>query len=147
MATGLDELAAELRRAAMVGGERFDRGVLEVAQRIEAKMAANVREGGVHPYGTPTTARKGGGPAVISGDLARAITHQKVDGGYRIGPAAVPHTQYASRRKGRSTGGKVTSGQIGEYVEKMGYPFVQPSLDAISGEITDIIRAQFVEEL
>ena len=49
----------------------------KIAQVIEkqAKINASV---GSHRYGTPTPASPGTGPAVISGNLRRSITHSPV---------------------------------------------------------------------
>ena len=43
-------------------------GVIEKQAKINASA-------GAHRYGTPTPARPGTGPAVISGNLRRSLTH------------------------------------------------------------------------
>lgn len=46
-------------------------GVIEKQAKINASA-------GAHPYGTATPASPGTGPAVISGNLRRALTHEQV---------------------------------------------------------------------
>lgn len=165
MATEITFLPAILAEVAAHSEERFDSAIRNVALRVEAEMKARVREGGAHQYGTKTPATPGGGPAVISGQLARSITHQRVPGGYRIGPADIPHTGYSTRRRVISAGprggkrkggfgskGNATAGQIGEWLENGGrygvaYPFVEPAKNAVVGEIEAMIAAEFRAEL
>ena len=49
----------------------------ELALVVEKQAKVNARNG-AHQYGTPTPARPGTGPAVISGTLRRTITHTPV---------------------------------------------------------------------
>jgi hypothetical protein len=159
MAEEIRFLPEILARVAARGTERFDDAMKAIALKIEAEMKKKSREGGAHPYGTKTNARPGSGPGVISGDLSRSIMHEKTHEGYKIGPADIPHTNYASRsgranarqtrlRAPRSTGRSANSGQIGEWLEKgtgkmPAYPFVGPALDAVKGEIEAMVKAEF----
>jgi hypothetical protein len=56
---------------------RSKRALTMVALAIEAQTKVNL-SGASHQYGTPTTARAGQGPAIISGTLRRSITHTPV---------------------------------------------------------------------
>lgn len=51
--------------------------LLELAKVVEKQAKINARVGS-HKYGTPTPARPGTGPAVISGNLRRSITHEPI---------------------------------------------------------------------
>lgn len=159
MAESLEHFAYSLARYADEGPVLLTHAMEKVALRVEAEMKVRAREGGVHKYGTKTTATPGRGPAVISGDLDRSITHLKSADGIRIGPAAIPHTDYTSRRSKASVTrtsfkrtrmgkgkGKATSGQIGEYLEPR-YPFVKPALDAVKPEIDHIVTEAFREPM
>lgn len=52
-------------------------GLTQLALTVEKQAKINARVG-AHKYGTPTPARPGTGPAVISGTLRRSITHTPV---------------------------------------------------------------------
>jgi hypothetical protein len=58
---------------AMARGERL---ITQLALAVEAQAKKNASNGS-HQYGTPTPAKPGQGPAVISGTLRRSITHTK----------------------------------------------------------------------
>jgi hypothetical protein len=60
-----------LTRQAEAKGPRALTALANVIER-QAKINAST---GSHPYGTATPARPGTGPAVISGNLRRALTH------------------------------------------------------------------------
>lgn len=157
MAESLSEFAGTLLKMIEKGKFATHESLLAVALKTEAAMKVRVREGGVHPYGTRTTARPGGGPAVISGDLSRSITHEEQPDGYRVGPASIPHTRYGRQSPmrrhsmSRSIPMPATTGQIGGWLEagtdKMpAYPFVQPALDDVKGDIEDTFRLTFEKE-
>ena len=67
-------LFAELGALSVVKGKAALTAVAVVAE-AQAKRNAST---GSHRYGTPTPARPGTGPAVISGNLRRSITHSEV---------------------------------------------------------------------
>lgn len=70
-------------------------GVVEAAHLAERYEKEEAGAGGHHQKGTPTTASKGGGPAVITGTLRRSITVGDIrpygTGGWsaKIGPTAI----------------------------------------------------------
>lgn len=112
-----------------------------LALAVEAKAKENASNG-QHQRGTKTPASPGSGPAVITGDLRRAITHTPVSvvGGFletRVGVASTPH----------SGPGSANSGQIGRYLEKDGrgssrYPFLGPAFDeVVRGKVEVTARA------
>ena len=95
-----------------------------------AKQAKSNASNGSHPYGTPTPARPGAGPARISGTLRNSIVRTAVirtAGGWeaKVGLAPGKSPPY---RKGRGA----TSSKYGLYLEtglKNGttYPFLKPA--------------------
>jgi hypothetical protein len=56
------------------GEAKGPRALTALANVIERQAKINVSTG-AHAYGTPTPARPGTGPAVISGNLRRSLTH------------------------------------------------------------------------
>ena len=93
----------------------------------EAAAKGHIGEGGAHTGGTPTGARRGSGPAVVTGALRRAVTHELVGAKtVRIGAADIPHPAEKAGWKAP----RATSGQIGGYLEEVwGYPWLQPAVD------------------
>lgn len=100
-----------------------------MAVAIEKQAKINASAGG-HAYGTPTPARPGSGPAVISGTLRRSITHEPVRtlaaGHYttRVGTGAGFYPGYGS--------GRTPSSRYGYYLEHglrggRTYPFLLPA--------------------
>lgn len=121
-------LTGPLRRMQETALTRAEAGLRRQALGVQARAMVRVREGGQHRRGTPTPASRGRGPAVVTGDLGRAIAQSEVERmgmtlRIRVGPAAVPHR-----------GGRSTSGVIGEALETGGrygarYPFMGPATD------------------
>lgn len=99
---------------------------LALAIERQAKINASV---GAHKRGTPTPARPGSGPAVISGTLRRSLTHSPVvftGGGWetKVGTGAGISPPY----------GRTPASLYGLYLEtglKNGatYPFLKPAFD------------------
>ena len=121
---GLSESLARLAVAA-------DAATGPIVQRLgvvcEAEAKLRIGQGGAHKAGTRTTATKGAGPAVITGALRRAVTHEMVGTAtVRVGAADTPHPAEKAGWKAP----KASSGAIGGYVERRGYPWLQPALDA-----------------
>ena len=129
---GLSHALGEMLKSAE-GATRL--GLTRLAEGVETRAKLHASEGGAHKYGTPTTARKGSGPAVVSGDLLRSVTHSEIENtgqGFvtRVGPADIPHRTHAPKRP-RSGAHKpaASSAEIGRYVEKMGYPWLTTAAD------------------
>jgi len=118
-------LFAEIDKAAQVKSRRVLTQLALVVER-QAKINASV---GAHARGTPTPARPGTGPAVISGTLRRSISHSPVifnGGGWetKVGTAV----GFTPPR------GKTPANLYGLYLEtglKNGatYPFLKPAFD------------------
>lgn len=118
-------LFAEIDKAAQAKSRRVLTQLALVVER-QAKINASV---GSHARGTPTPARPGTGPAVISGTLRRSISHSPVifnGGGWetKVGTAI----GFTPPR------GKTPANLYGLYLEtglKNGstYPFLKPAFD------------------
>ena len=127
------ELDAETKKRAKTG-------LTQLALVVEKQAKINARVGS-HKYGTPTPARPGTGPAVISGTLRRSITHTPVvwdAGGWttRVGLGAGFHPPYGSNR--------TPSSKYGLYLEtglKNGskYPFLLPAFRFAIGVPAELI--------
>lgn len=107
---------------------RAKTGLTRLALVVEKQAKINVRAGS-HRYGTPTPARPGTGPAVISGTLRRSITHTPVTwaaGGWetRVGLGVGFFPPYGTSR--------TASSKYGLYLETglvngAKYPFLLPA--------------------
>lgn len=116
---------------------------LAEATEMRAKQKLNAQS---HSYGTPTTARSGGPPAKISGDLMRSVTHEPTGPAamLRVGPADTPHRRYPPKTQSRGGMRKPTadSGHIGQYLEEdLGYPWLGPSADEVMAAAEPIVAA------
>ncbi|MDI5965716.1 hypothetical protein [Streptantibioticus silvisoli] len=100
---------------------------LALAVERQAKVNAS---SGAHKYGTPTPARPGAGPAVISGTLRRSLTHSPIiwtGGGWetKVGTAVGFNPPYGKK--------KTPANLYGKYLETglrngATYPFLKPAL-------------------
>lgn len=117
-------LFTEINAAQEIKTRRVLTAIALVAER-QAKINAS---SGAHKRGTPTPARPGSGPAVVSGTLRRSITHapaMKSASGWEIklGPGVGFTPPY----------GKTPASEYGEILEKTGlrngatYPFLIPA--------------------
>lgn len=104
--------------------KRAGASLTQIALAIERQAKINA-SAGAHPFGTPTPARKGAGPARISGTLVRSITHTRVTRtafGWesRIGTAGGMYPPY----------GRTPSSRYGLYLEtELDYPFLEPAFE------------------
>ena len=128
----------------MVAAEAaLDPVLMKLGADCEARAKEKAGEGGSHSAGTRTSARKGSGPAVITGDLRRAVTHELAGAhAVRIGAADIPHRAAKPGWKAP----KATAGQIGGYVAEKGFPWLVPAVDevmAVAGaELGDVLDAE-----
>lgn len=117
-------LFAEINAAQEIKTRQVLTGVGLVAER-QAKINAS---SGSHQRGTPTPARPGSGPAVVSGTLRRSLTHtpaMKTATGWeiRLGPGVGFTPPY----------GRTPASDYGEILERTGlrngvtYPFLIPA--------------------
>lgn len=70
-------MTAVFSRLAVEGNTRTRVALGPLALLIEKQAKINASSGS-HPYGTPTPASPGAGPAIISGTLRRSITHSPI---------------------------------------------------------------------
>jgi hypothetical protein len=112
-----------------------------VALAIERQAKINARNGS-HRYGTPTPARPGHGPAVVSGTLVRSITHDPITrtaSGYetKVGTAAGFYPPYPRRARSGGAAKRTPANKYGYYLETgrlrnhMAYPFLRPAADYV----------------
>lgn len=116
--------------------------VIGAAVERQAKINAS---SGAHPYGTPTPASPGTGPARISGTLVRSITHTEpaLDAfgwSMRVGTAAGLYPTYKTLY-GATFTSKTPSNKYGYYLEVKGvrngakYPFLGPAVDFATRQV------------
>jgi hypothetical protein len=121
----------------------------------QAKINASV---GSHKYGTPTPARPGTGPAVISGNLRRSITHDRVSrdatGNWitKVGPAVgfFPPYPYHSRTGGAPR--RTSADKYGFYLETglrngSKYPWLKPAAEFAARTAEPVIAAALAASL
>jgi hypothetical protein len=102
-------------RAVDAQGQAKGGKLLTALATVIEKQAKTNASAGSHRYGTKTPARRGSGPAVISGTLRRSITHEPVlqyaPGHWttRVGTAAGFYPSYGK--------GRVPSSRYGYYLE------------------------------
>jgi hypothetical protein len=114
--------------------------VLEPLALIIERQAKINASTGAHKYGTPTPARPGTGPAIISGNLRRSITHSPitfVNGGWetKVGTAIGFPAPYGS---------KTPANKYGFYLETglrngTTYPFLVPAFKFGTGVPADLL--------
>lgn len=121
-------------KTAVEGTLRARKATTAMAQATERQAKINVSTG-AHPYGTPTPASPGAGPAVISGTLRRCITHTpvaEIAGGWqsRIGPAPGFWPSYGTAKHHYKPGRKprADSAKYGYYLETGDHGYVYPWL-------------------
>jgi len=130
------EIAAETRR-------KSAKTLTELALTIEKQAKINASNG-AHKVGTRTPALPGEGPAVISGNLRRAITHTAVRTvgdtlEILVGTAVGFPSSYGS---------KTPANKYGYYLEVAGlvngakYPFLQPAFRFAMGVPASLIYAK-----
>jgi hypothetical protein len=96
-----------------------------LANLVERQAKINVSSG-AHRYGTPTPAVRGTGPAVISGNLRRSITHSPIraiaDGWEtKVGTGVGFYPPYGSTKR-------TPANKYGLYLETVwDYPFLVPA--------------------
>jgi hypothetical protein len=114
--------------------------LIATALEKQAKINASA---GAHAYGTPTPARRGSGPAVISGNLRRSLTHEPIRS---LGPG------HWNTRVGTGTGfypsygghSRTPANKYGFYLEHglrngTTYPFLLPAFRHVTGTGADAI--------
>lgn len=133
------KLAAELAAETQV---RSLRALGELAQIVEKQAKINASSG-AHKYGTKTPAVPGTGPAVISGNLRRSITHSPVR---LVGPAWETLVGTAVGFPA-PYGSRTPANKYGFYLEtglrnKVKYPFLGPALKFAMGPPAMLVYAK-----
>jgi len=136
-------LFAELGALSQAKGSRALKSIALIAE-AQAKRNAST---GAHKYGTPTPARPGTGPARISGNLVRSITHSDVTlTGFGMMEVKVGTGVGFVPTYGKS---RTPANKYGYYLETglrngSTYPFLKPAvLFACSFPADGIFRAAF----
>ena len=122
---------AIFERLAVKGRATGVAALTSLALSIEREAKANLALH-THKYGTRTTARPGGPPALVSGTLRRAVTHTRpvrtpLGWEVRVGVARGFYPPYPRNGK------RVQAGTYGLILEKTGlrngttYPFLHPA--------------------
>jgi HK97 gp10 family phage protein len=144
----LSDLPGILLKTAAKADEKMKNAMNTMADKIVAETKKNLHTSS-HKYGTPTPARVGGPPSLISGDLSRSISKASAKGGteVRIGPDSSPHGSNAVRNR-RGTSGGTANSKIGLYLEtglKNGaqYPFLRPAYDKVKDSAGDVFLEEF----
>lgn len=113
------------------GESKGPRALAMLAGIVEKQAKINA-SAGAHRYGTPTPASPGTGPAVISGNLRRSLTHTPLAlvgpsvWETRVGTAVGFYPGYGGSRR-------TPANLYGMYLEKTGlrngarYPFLEPA--------------------
>jgi hypothetical protein len=118
-------LFAEIERDGQVKARRV---ITQLALAIERQAKVNASTG-AHRRGTPTPARPGTGPAVISGTLRRSLTHSPV-----VFNGAGWETKVGTAVGFTPPYGSTPSSKYGLYLETglrngTTYPFLKPAVD------------------
>lgn len=124
------------------GNLALERACARVLTAIQARAREKLSEN-THRYGEPTTASKGGPPALVSGTLRRSVVHTEPrlagpgtwEG--KVGLAAGFYPPYGHDR--------TPSSRYGLYLEtETGYPWFIPALrEVMHGEAAAIFKETF----
>lgn len=129
-------MTAVFARLAIEGNNRSRLALEPLALAVEKQAKINASSGS-HPWGTPTPAVPGTGPAIISGTLRRAITHSPItamaDGWEtRVGTGIGSFPPYGGA-------GRQPANKYGYFLEVEGlrngdkYPFLGPAFKFVMG--------------
>lgn len=123
-------ITAVMARLATAAQTATRRGLLETAAAVAHQAQVNASTGS-HAYGTPTPARPGTGPAIISRTLVNSIAYstplpQGVDWVARVGARSGMYPAYRGRTR------RTPSSEYGRYLETglrngTTYPWLVPA--------------------
>lgn len=119
----------------------------------EKQAKINVSTGS-HRYGTPTPARPGAGPAIISGNLRRSITHDRValgaDGVWatKVGPAIGFFPPYPLHGRNGGAPRRTSADRYGFFLETglrngAKYPWLKPAAEFAGRTAAPVVIAAF----
>lgn len=126
---------------------RLPAALTAIADAVVKQAVINASTG-AHPYGTPTPARPGTGPARISGTLVRSITASQAQAtalGWEIHVGLTRGLYPTYRGPTGSFTSKTSSAEYGEYLETGGlrngaaYPFLLPAFHHAVRIVTPIV--------
>jgi hypothetical protein len=142
--------AVMFARAENAGVRAAGKGLTQLALVVEKQAKINASTGS-HRYGTPTPARPGTGPAVISGNLRRSVTHDRVafGGGIwttRVGPAMGFYPPYPRRGRHGGAPRRTPAHRYGYFLETglrngAKYPWLKPAAEFAHRTAEPIIAA------
>lgn len=121
---------------------------LEAAAVIVEDRAINLVSARSHAHGTPTTASQGGPPAMISGTLAKSITHSRPEIGpaeikVRIGMEPGNFAPYYSRTPSSMYAKYLETGVAGRYNRNASYPFLKNAFGRAHEAVKVTFKATF----
>jgi hypothetical protein len=137
-------IAQAIARASEAGVARAAIALESLAEAVEEQARANASNGS-HPYGTPTPARPGEGPAQISGTLVASIGHAPITkdpAGWatKVGPRQGFSPPYGKR--------PTPAHLYGYYLETglrngTTYPWLKPAADRVVPAAAGILAKAF----
>ncbi|MDB4873215.1 MAG: hypothetical protein JWL97_4219 [Gemmatimonadales bacterium] len=138
-------IKALLTQTALAAEEHTRRALTATALAVERETKTNLGRGGTHKYGTPTPARPGGPPAIISGTLRRSVTHTPVVRGMtgwetRVGVASGVYPPYGRKKTASSRYGWALETGLRNGAK---YPFLLPAMQLIVPQVRGITAAYF----
>lgn len=139
-------LAEVFARLAAEGVARAGPPVTALAAAVESQAKVEATNGS-HPYGTPTPATPGSGPAVVSGTLRRSVTHtpaRPATAGWEAATFVAPGHYPPYPKHGRRT----ASALYGLYLETglvngATYPFMRPAAERVRPSVPAVFTAAF----
>ena len=142
--------AVAFGRLSADGVRATGKALTALAYVVEKQAKINVSTGS-HRYGTPTPASPGAGPAVVSGNLRRSITHDRVKysaGTWetRVGPAMGFFPPYPLRGRGGGAPRRTSADKYGHYLETglrngARYPWLKPAAEFASRTAAPVVIA------
>jgi hypothetical protein len=145
--------AVAFARLSADGVRATGKALTVLAYVVEKQAKINVSTGS-HRYGTPTPASPGAGPAVVSGNLRRSVTHERVarDAGgtwvTRVGPARGFFPPYPHRGRGGGAPKRTSADRYGYFLETglrngAKYPWLKPAAEFAGRTAAPAVIAAF----
>jgi hypothetical protein len=135
---------------AALADARLAAALTAIGEAVQKQAVINASTG-AHPYGTPTPARPGTGPARISGTLVRSIARSDVKRtatGWEV-RVGLLHGLYPTYRTSRGAfTSKTPSHEYGEYLERgllpngAAYPWLMPAFHHGVHTVTAIVMLE-----
>ena len=151
----LAEFRADMKRAIKIGQKKSDAAIMRLALKAENALRKRIVEGGSHKLGTKTPARKGRGPAMVTGQLRQAVGHKVTnrelgDLSVRVGVKDTVRRRSAGARSKEGSffaRGSFTrpldNGRLGLILERKGYKFMQSAYEDGTKDYKGVYTAGF----